>query len=227
MSSHVKKTAPVQYIPALGFSWLTPVYDLFQHILTPEIRVKRRLIELAHIDPQARVLDIGSGTGTLTILVKQIYPQAQVTGLDIDAQALGIARAKAEARGVDVRWVNEAATRIPFAACSFERVLSSLMLHHLSYADKLTALRESWRVLVPGGEIYILDLGVPHSWVERLIGSAARRMEHADDNIRGLIPALMCSAGFYKIKELERYTMVFGALSLYRGRKPAFLPPAR
>ncbi len=70
--------------PALLIDRLTPIYDLFAKLFFPEEQFKRGLIACAHIAPGDRVLDVGSGTGTLAIMAKQIQPEAQVTGLDGD-----------------------------------------------------------------------------------------------------------------------------------------------
>ena len=73
-----------KYIPALSFSWLTPLYDLLMQLGMQERTFKRRLIEQADIHSGQRVLDLGCSTGTLTIMIKQHHPQVQVTGMDGD-----------------------------------------------------------------------------------------------------------------------------------------------
>ena len=84
-----------QYIPALRFKWLTPFYDPLLKWGMREENFKRRLVAQANIRPGSRVLDLGCGTGTLTILVKRIIPEAEVTGLDGDPAVLQIAGQKA------------------------------------------------------------------------------------------------------------------------------------
>jgi ubiquinone/menaquinone biosynthesis C-methylase UbiE len=72
-----------RFIPALGADWLTPLYDTVA-FLARERSFKRRLVEVARIAAGHDVLDIGCGTGTLALLVKQSCPGARVTGLDVD-----------------------------------------------------------------------------------------------------------------------------------------------
>src|SRR5215210_1517043 len=89
-----------KYIPALNFDLLTPLYDPVVKWLMPESKFKRHLVERARISAGHRVLDVGCGTATLTVLVKQTHPDAEVFGLDGDAKILGIARGKAAKAGV-------------------------------------------------------------------------------------------------------------------------------
>ena len=66
----------------------------------PVAPLKRRLIEQAQIECGEHVLDLGAGTATLTVMIKQAHPGVDVTGLDADPKALSIGRAKAAAAGV-------------------------------------------------------------------------------------------------------------------------------
>ena len=81
-----------KYIPALRFGWLTPVYDPVLRRMLPEVALKQRLIAQAQIAAGQRVLDLGAGTGTLTVMIKQACRDADIVGLDGDPKVLAIAR---------------------------------------------------------------------------------------------------------------------------------------
>lgn len=208
-----------KYIPALRFGWLTPVYDPVLRRMLPEAALKQRLIAQAQIAAGQRVLDLGAGTGTLTVMVKQSCPGAEVVGLDGDPQVLALAREKATAAGVAIRFDQGLATALPYDDAAFDRVLSSLMLHHLSSEDKQRALGEAWRVLRPGGELHVLDFGPPQNALAWLISLLFRRMERTADNIAGRLPAMFRQAGFTAIAQTAQQMTILGTLALYRGRK--------
>src|SRR3990172_9126565 len=91
-----------KYIPALGLDRLTPLYDPVLRWVMREETFKRRLIDQAQIQPSHRVLDLGCGTATLTILIKQAQPDSEVFGIDGDTKVLDIGRAKAARAGVNI-----------------------------------------------------------------------------------------------------------------------------
>src|SRR5262245_2499174 len=72
------------FVPALGFDWLTPLYDPLIRLALREEAVKQRLVDQARIAPGMQVLDLGCGTGTLALLIKRSHPTARVVGLDVD-----------------------------------------------------------------------------------------------------------------------------------------------
>lgn len=93
-----------KYIPALNQKWLTPLYDPLLKWGMHEELFKRYLVEHANLKGDQKVLDLGCGTGTLTIQIKQSYPQIKLVGLDGDPSVLQIASEKAEAAGVNIMW---------------------------------------------------------------------------------------------------------------------------
>jgi ubiquinone/menaquinone biosynthesis C-methylase UbiE len=84
----------MSYIPALRYESLTRFYDPVLRATLKEDRFKRLLVEQSALRPGYRVLDVGCGTATLTILLKQACAEAEVTGLDGDAKVLDLGRAK-------------------------------------------------------------------------------------------------------------------------------------
>jgi len=189
------------YIPALNFHRLTPFYDLVARWLTPEAKFKRRLVEQAGIRPGNRVLDVGCGTGTLAVLIKQAHAEAVVFGLDADPDVLDIASGKAARAGTEIEFQLGFADRMPYADSSFDRVFSSMMLHHFKAGEKRRVLAEISRVLRPDGELHVADFGRDNK----------------------LMPEMFLEAGLEKTGDYAGYFTLFGKLSLWQTSK---LPPA-
>lgn len=119
-----------KYIPAFRYGWLTPFFDLFIRLTTLELTFKRRVVEEASIEKGHQVLDLGCGTATLTIIIKKMYPEAQVIGLDGDLKVLKIARTKIAKTGLEIKLDQGMAFELPYTDNSFDRILSSLLFHH-------------------------------------------------------------------------------------------------
>lgn len=213
------------YIPAFHFHWLTPWYDPLMRRLYPEQALKTALLAQARIQPGQSVLDMGCGTGMLTLLIKRAHPDANVYGLDVDAQVLAIAQGKAKQMGTGIVLQQGSAVALPYPDGSFDRAFASLMLHHLTREEKRQALTEAFRVLKPGGELHIADFGKPHDLSMWLISLLVRWAEEIHDNIRGLLPLFMAEAGFQQIKETASYRTVSGAIALFQACKPVGATP--
>jgi len=211
---------PDKYIPALGHDRLTPLYDPLLRWVMREEQFKRRLIEQADVRGGHWVLDLGCGTGTLLVMLKRARPDAQAVGLDGDANVLKIARAKADRAGVNLLLHVGMAYEIPYREGHFDRVLSSLMLHHLTADDKRRTLSDAFRVLRRGGELHVVDFGPPRNLYARLAAFVSVRAEQVADNVRGRLPGMFREAGFEDVEETGQLMTVAGALSFYRARKP-------
>ena len=211
-------TSRDSYIPALSFHSLTPFYDPLLQWVMQEQRFKRLLMEQANIGHAHHILDLGCGTGTLTRMLKQRYPAAIITGLDIDPAILAIAQHKAA--NLAIRWTCAAATELPFPDNSYERVVTSLVLHHLSTSSKQKALAEIFRVLRPGGQLHVVDFGPPYSPYACSIAPLMRYLEEIADNLDGYLSTVFAETGFTTISESAPMTTLFGDLYLYALEKP-------
>jgi ubiquinone/menaquinone biosynthesis C-methylase UbiE len=213
-------TLQVKYIPALRLRWLTPLYDPLLKWVMREETFKRRLIEQAHIGSGQHVLDLGCGTGTLTVLLKTLYPEAEIVGVDGDSEVLDLAKAKAERADLNIKWDHGLAFELPYPNQAFDRVLTSLMLHHLTSDNKRRTFREVLRILRPGGELHIVDFGKPRSPIVKPITQVIARLEEATDNLNGLLPAMLAESGFVQVEETGYIVTLLGSLSFYRAVRP-------
>lgn len=213
MSQHESK-----YIPALSFKVLTPLYDVFFKLIIREELFKGRLIKEARIQSGHKVLDLGCGTGTLTIMIKKAYPGSEVIGLDGDPQVQEIARLKAKETDVSIKFDEGMAYQLPYPDGTFDRVLSSLVFHHLTTPDKERSLAEIHRVLKPDGEFHLVDFGEPRGIYAKLVSWLMRRFERVDDNINGRIPEMFIAAKF-SVAETFEFSTLFGTLAFLRGSK--------
>lgn len=218
------------FTPALGFHALTPLYDLVVALTTRERTFKRALLEQAAIRSDHVVLDVGCGTGTLAIAALRRQPGVQMSALDADPAILAIARRKARHAGANIDFQVGRSSALPYADERFDRVLSSLFFHHLTWGDKLLTAREMHRVLRPGGEMHVADWGRAGGLVSRTAFLAIQLLDGFDttsDNVAGLLPVLFASAGFRQVEEARRITTALGVVSLYRAVKCEGAPGRR
>ena len=129
-----------KYLPAASLDLLLPAYDPIMRLLG-FTKALRPLVEQAELLPRYTVLDIGCGTGALDLVIKEAHPEVTVTAIDPDPRALARAGRKAKRAGVTVRFDRGFADALPYPDEAFDRVFSSMMLHHVPRADKLSVTR--------------------------------------------------------------------------------------
>jgi ubiquinone/menaquinone biosynthesis C-methylase UbiE len=206
------------YLPAAGRHVLLPTYDLMTRLLGMN-RVYDALIAQAELADGQRVLEIGCGTGNVTVRAKKAHPGAELTGSDPDPRTL--ARARRKARGLTgIRFDRAYAQELPYRDGEFDRVLSSMMLHHLEDDTKPAAAAEVYRVLRPGGTLNVVDIGGHMAARDGLLARRLMHSSHGAGNLGESIPKLLRTAGFDVAEVCSRRHRLVGRLTFYRATRP-------
>ena len=206
-----------KYIPAFSLKWLTPFYDSFVEGPVSVMRMRKNLLaQMGNLNSK-RILDVGCGTGSLSILIKQLAPNADIVGFDGDAQILDIARSKAKDQGLEIQFEQGMSFDLPYPTASFDIVVTSFMLHHLERDDKQTTAVEAFRVLRPGGQLFGVDFVEPQNFSGKTIRLLVRHSERIADHFDGFLPIMFREAGFKDYLETRQY--LFGTISLFQTSK--------
>jgi ubiquinone/menaquinone biosynthesis C-methylase UbiE len=213
------KHHPHDYMPAAQHDALLPAYDLLSRALGIA-KVHRTLVGQAEVVDGHRVLEIGSGTGTLSIRAKRSRPGADVIGIDPDPLALARAQRKLHGQS-GIRFDHGYAQKLPYRDGEFDRVLSSLMLHHLDSDAKAAAASEVFRVLRPGGRLHLVDVDADVTEHDGRIARFFARRQHAAAHFGESIPDLLGAAGFDCTAVETRRLSVIGRVTFFSATRPA------
>src|SRR5262245_23687428 len=109
-------------------------------------------LELIPFERQAplQMLDLGAGTGLLSALVAEVYPQAEITLVDISEEMLNKARERLATQGSRFRFLALDLTQAALSG-QYHVVMSALSIHHLPHSAKQALFREVYHKLLPGG----------------------------------------------------------------------------
>jgi ubiquinone/menaquinone biosynthesis C-methylase UbiE len=105
-----------------------------------------------------RILDMGCTAGSNTLPYKEIFPEAEVYGIDVAAPCLRFGHARAEAEGRTVHFSQQNAEKTNFPDNHFDLISSSFFFHELSVPATKNVLRECYRILKPGGLMLHMEL---------------------------------------------------------------------
>lgn len=225
------------------FATIATRYDLITRLLSfdRDQSWKERVVELARVGPNDRVLDLACGTGDLA--QRSAAKGARVVGLDLTPKMLTLAAARctrARAHGCTsarVHWCTGDICDLPIATESFSVVTVGYGLRNVP--DLPSALSEIHRVLKPGGRLCALDFDKPESAMIRgiylgylnVVGGALGWVLHRDPDTYRYIPAsirrypgargvvsLMEAAGFVNVRHVK---VLGGFMAIHIAERPA------
>ena len=206
------------FVPALGWSALTPFYDGVVRLLTREAVWRPAFVD--QIAPRAgeSILDVGCGTGSLAILLKRSAPGARIVGLDPDEATLARAAAKAKAAGVEIEW-RQGYARDAGMAESFDKTVSSLVFHQVPPAEKDAGIAAMIAATRPGGEVHIADFAVQRSPLMRALFGIVGRFdgrENTEANAEGVIENILGAVSAAAAIPAHTFCTPLGEISLFR-----------
>jgi len=191
---------------------MVPSYDSYMRKITlgREQALREMTVNLAQVKPGDCVLEVGCGTGTLTLAAKrQAGPSGKAFGIDVIPGMIELSQRKAAQANEDVTFQLGSIDDIPFPENLFNVVMCSFMIFHMPEDTRRKGIAEIYRVLKPKGRLLVLDLALPtkplpRAIAQKLLGSM---LEH---DLRELVP-LMDASGF---SDVEIAPMKFRILGL-------------
>ncbi|HBB32384.1 MAG TPA: methyltransferase type 11 [Cyanobacteria bacterium UBA8803] len=191
-------------------------YDaVTQYVLPPnEMWVRQGLIDAIQGTPR-RILDLGCGTGSTTLMLKQGFPQAEVIGLDLSPYMLVVADRKAKTAGLDIEWCHGKAEETGFPDADFDLVTASLLFHKTPTTVTKSILRECFRIMKAGGQVLILD-GNQNTLRQFNILCEVFEEPYIKDYAASSVDAWMGAAGFEAVQSKDLWWMH----QVTRGMKP-------
>jgi ubiquinone/menaquinone biosynthesis C-methylase UbiE len=199
---------------------MVPSYDSYMRKMTfgRERTLRETTVSLADVKPGDCVLEVGCGTGTLTLAAKRrTGPSGKVFGIDVIPGMIELSQRKAAQANEDVTFQLGSIDDIPFSANQFDVVMCSFMIFHMSENTRRKGIAEIYRVLKPKGRLLVLDLALPTQPLSRTIAQMllGGMLQH---DLRELLP-LMEASGFSDVEIAPVKFRILGlsVLSLVRG----------
>lgn len=187
-------------------------------------RMLAQVLDGAPAERPLEVVEVGCGTGSFTTMVAGAETPGGVRAIGVDGDAAVLARARRKAGAAAVDWREGLADALPLPDASADRVVMSLLLHHLSPATQRAALAEARRLLRPGGRIHVADWGPPRDPLMRLAFRGLQLLDGVENTAplgRGELPGMLTAAGFDAQRLHDRLRTAGGILELRSASRPA------
>ncbi len=212
------------FVPALGKSGSLDRYDAAIALMTREKRWRSDLLRCAAPQPGERIVDIGCGTGTFAIALKNAVPESVILAVDPDPAVLEIARAKADVADAEIQWFEAMGDELDGidALRQCDKIVSSLVLHQCPMDVKKAIAAQMFRLLKPGGTLFIADYGEQRSLLMRMLFRQIQLLdgfEYTEPNAKGCVPEILTAAGFKAVEEMKIIPTPTGSISIYRAKR--------
>lgn len=222
------------------FASITGEYDFLNHMLSlrRDIAWRKTTVARMRFSQTRRFLDVATGTADVAIAAALAHPRIRVTGIDLSREMLDAGRTKVEKRnlGDRISLMEGDALQLPFPDNHFDAVAIAFGIRNIP--DRPRALREMRRVIVPGGQLMVLEMSLPEEgslmrpfysfylrkvlpFLARPFSANAQAYVYLADSI-SLFPspskfaAMMKEAGF---KSIEQTRLSLGITYLHIGYK--------
>jgi len=222
------------------FSTIIGRYDFLNHVLSLRRDIAWRRFTAGQMRPFSTrsFLDVAAGTCDLSIEAAMRHAGLQVVGVDFSQAMLDQGRDKLAERGLGgrIHLIRGDALCLPFAEASFDAAGMAFGIRNIPH--KVKALRELRRVVVPGGQVLILELSFPQTgwfrrfynlYLNRLLPRVAGAFSPNPPAYRYLaesimdFPSVVQFAGIMRQAgwtEIRAYALTLGICRLFLGRKP-------
>lgn len=214
------------------FTRIARHYDFMNRLMTggQDIRWRRQVVQLTQLNPNARLLDVGTGTGDLAREALAQFPQAKVVAADFTLEMMRTGQ-----KNGALNFASADALCLPFKNLLFDAVVSGFFVRNV--IDLQKALQEQYRVLKKGGRIVVLDTTRPKKnilspfiWLHmhivipvlgRLLTGTQEAYRYLPKTTEGFVTAeelaaRMAAAGF---KQIGYERLMFGTIAIHWGRK--------